>query len=185
MLGNSRANKKDRKSEIVSRWYKEYFNMLLKNSYNIVKDDELAEDMVHNTFVKVINNFQKINNLSDNARAAYIIGINKNVCLDYLRKQIVEMDHIEELYSDKLTSDENFIGIDSFSNVEILMDLEKNLGKLEERDRNLILGKYVWNMCDEEIGELVNIKPQNVHTYLSRAIKKLMRIDREEVQTDE
>ena len=40
--------------------YKNYKNIMLNRAYEIVKERQLAEDAVHNAFLKIINNLPKI-----------------------------------------------------------------------------------------------------------------------------
>lgn len=185
MLGKKKAMKKNRKSQIVSQWYSDYSRLLINNSLEILDDLELSKDMLQSTFERVIRNFDTINNLSENARAVYLVAINKSVCCDYLRKQKLETVSIEALDTDILASEMDANGINHFSNVEFLMDLERNLSKLKERDKNLILGKYVWNLSEEDLGKLVGLKTSSVHSALARAIKRLSKMSREEVQNSD
>ncbi len=176
------AMKYNKKSEIVGQWYKDYSRLLLKNSYKLVKDYELSKDMVNSTFERIIKKFDTINNLTESARVVYLVQTNKSVCIDYLRKQKIVTVSFDELELDSLAED---IGMNEISNVEFVVDLEKSLSKLKERDRNLILGKYVWNMTEEELGKLVHIGTRSVHSAVNRAINRLKIVARKEVQIDE
>lgn len=184
MIGKNKADKNNRKQQIVSQWYEEHYNLLIARANKLVQDEELAKDMVHNTFVRVINNFDTIIQLSDKARAVYIMEANRSVCLDYLRKHRKELVMMEKLDAD--IWDRNVVsGRNSYSYVELLVDLERSLSKLKERDRVLILGRYVFQLPEQELAKLVNLKPRSVHSALARAVERLTRITGEEVQKDE
>lgn len=184
MLGRNKANRNSRKEEIVSQWYEDYYNLLEARANKMVGDIELAKDMVHNTFVKVIRNFDTIIQLSDKARAVYIMEANRSVCLDYLRKHKIELAFIKKVDAD-IWDRNNDSGINSYSYVEFVVDLERSLSKLKERDRILIVGKFVFDLPDKELAKLVNLKPGSVHSAVSRAVERLKRITGEEVHNNE
>lgn len=174
MLGRNKAKNNEAKEQIVSQWYREYSRLLLKKSYEILGDYHMAKDMVQETFIKIIKNFEKVNNLSEAARSVYFVSINKTVCLDYIRKYKTEEYYTKKLSEDKYVSNMNPIAIDIYANSELLVDLERGLAQLQERDVILIIAKYVWSMSEKEIAELLGIKPQNVHSYVKRATDRLI-----------
>ena len=53
----------DEKS-IISDWYKKYNRIMRKKAYDIIGDYHTANDMVNEAFIKIIQNFEKINKLS-------------------------------------------------------------------------------------------------------------------------
>ena len=53
----------DEKS-ILSDWYKKYNRIMRKKAYDIIGDYHTANDMVNEAFIKIIQNFEKINKLS-------------------------------------------------------------------------------------------------------------------------
>lgn len=180
MLDRNKA-KEETKEQIVSQWYREYSRILLKKSYEMLEDYHMAKDMVQETFIRIIRNYEKIKNLSDAARSVYFVSVNRTVCLDYIKKYKKEDYYTRKLSEDKFISNINPVAIDIYANSEFLVDLERGLAQLQERDVILIIAKYVWSMREKEIAELLGIKPQNVHSYVKRAIDRLIRTMSKEV----
>ena len=53
--------------------YKNFKNIMLNKAYEIVKERQLAEDAVHNAFLKIINNLPKIYDADSNETKWYVI----------------------------------------------------------------------------------------------------------------
>ena len=60
-----------------------YGNDLLRISYLYLKDIQLAEDAVQDTFIKVFHSYHKLENL--NKEKAWILSITINICKNYFR----------------------------------------------------------------------------------------------------
>jgi RNA polymerase sigma-70 factor (ECF subfamily) len=75
--GNSMAEE-----YIIRRYYKKVFGYIL----NLVKDRELAEDILHDTFVKVIKKIRDGNYEEKGIFNRWLVRIAHNLCLDNLRR---------------------------------------------------------------------------------------------------
>ena len=49
--------KKVNKKKVIKEWYGLYFNLLAKTAYDVIKDYDLAADIVQETFISVIEYF--------------------------------------------------------------------------------------------------------------------------------
>ena len=56
-------------------------------AFSILKDSNEAESMVHDTFLALIENLDKIDEIECNRTWNYIVTILKNKCFNYLKKQ--------------------------------------------------------------------------------------------------
>lgn len=52
------------KKSILSDWYKKYNRIMRKKACYIIGDYHTANDMVNEAFIKIIQNFEKINKLN-------------------------------------------------------------------------------------------------------------------------
>ena len=50
------------------------------------------------------------------------------------------------------------------------------MDKLSQKDAELIVYKYLWNMSEKEISEMFHIKQEQVHVYVGRAKKAVFSI---------
>jgi DNA-directed RNA polymerase specialized sigma subunit, sigma24 homolog len=70
--------------------FEEIYNTYKKQMYytanNILKDSHLAEDAVHNAFLRIINNLEKIQDINSHKTKGLIVIIVKNASIDIYRK---------------------------------------------------------------------------------------------------
>lgn len=62
--------------------YEKYRHLMLKVAYDVLRDNYLAEDAVHEAFIKVAKNMEKIGETK-----RYLITITKNSTIDIYRKR--------------------------------------------------------------------------------------------------
>ena len=58
----------------------------------------------------------------------------------------------------------------------------RNIDKLSDRDKNIILYKYAYNMSHKKIGFELGIDEKNVNMYVKRAKEKLKKVLQEEAK---
>lgn len=143
------------KKSILSDWYKKYNRIMRKKAYYIIGDYHTANDMVNEAFIKIIQNFEKINKLNCHARSYYFVITIRSVCIDYLRKNKIKSKYLD--------------------------DLSNALLKMSERDKELLTYRYTMEMSSKEISKITGIKESNVNSYIRRAREKLLKIFNGEV----
>jgi RNA polymerase sigma-70 factor, ECF subfamily len=74
----------EEKKEIFLTLYDRYKNMVLKCCYHYLGDYELANDLFHDIFVKILQKAQAIKNPA--LFKSWLMTIARNSCVDYLRK---------------------------------------------------------------------------------------------------
>lgn len=170
-------NEDDRK--LLTEWYLEFNKIMRKKAYDIIKDYDLANDMVNEAFIKIIKNIEKIKELNCHGRAVYFVSTIRSVSIDYLRKKKIELQHVELFEGDDALKNSTGVSskeYDSYEQKEFLVDMDKAFSMLPERDRYLLIYRYAWDMSSKEIAELLNIKENNVNSYVKRAKSKLIKI---------
>lgn len=75
------------KQRFCALYHKFYFKMMQVASRYFPGDQKNAEDAVHESFLKIIENFSKISEISCEELEPYIVTIVKNTSIDMLRKQ--------------------------------------------------------------------------------------------------
>ena len=144
--------------------YNTYKKQMYYTANNILKDSHLAEDAVHNAFLRIINNLEKIEDINSHKTKGLIVIIVKNVSIDIYRKNKKERDNT--IFIDDLDEiNKNDIG-----------DLEIAISKLPENYKQVFLLKFSHELTDNEISEILDIKPDNVRKRISRGREKLKNI---------
>lgn len=79
-----RESSGEEKQQILLLLYDRYKLLVLKVCYNYLADYEMAGDLMHDIFVKVIENAANIKNPA--IFKSWLMTITRNLCVDYLRK---------------------------------------------------------------------------------------------------
>ena len=155
--------------------YEQYKFMMLHYALSITKDQQLAEDAVHNAFEAIIKHKDKIFSLSGKSLRNQIIIITKHKCIDLLRKRnnLAEnqIDDIEYLLKSNETPLEEQIILN-----ETYAALRKCLAKLDITSQLILEMKYILGMTYQEIGIELNMTPKYVDTKIMRAKAKVRKL---------
>ena len=150
--------------------YNTYKKQMYYTANNILKESHLAEDAVHNAFLRIINNLEKIEDINSHKTKGLIVIIVKNVSIDIYRKNKKERDNT--IFIDDL---DQIHGYDEINKNE-LGDLEIAISKLPESYKQVFLLKFSHELTDNEISKILDIKPDNVRKRISRGKEKLKNI---------
>ncbi len=166
--------KQDNRTKI-ERLYYAYRDIMYTVAYNILKDRYLAEDAVHESFIRVINNLHKINENDCHKTKSFLIIICRHVSYDiYNRNKNIELNPVEEFGNTYIdTSDQP---IDLLINEDSLRDLIDTIKKMKPIYSDVILLRYSHDLSIDEIANFLNIKTNTVRKRLERAKKMLINI---------
>jgi RNA polymerase sigma-70 factor (ECF subfamily) len=125
-------------NELISKYHPNVYKFLIKLSYN----EDTAEDLTQETFIKVIRNIEKFDVHGSAKFSTYIITIAKNLYIDYLRK--------EKRFLYETLPDENYISENAEKSIEETVadklyseEIIKGMEKLTEEQRMAIWMKYI------------------------------------------
>lgn len=148
--------------------YEQVKSTCLHVAIKITKNQAMAEDAVHNAFLAVIKHKDEIFNLPCGKRKSKIVIITKNKAIDLLRAQ----NKYSYVSTDEM-SDEIFIDDFDISkcieNQEAVENLLNHIASLPEIYKSVFELRYVHEMNNIEIAELLDITPKAVSTRISRA----------------
>lgn len=134
---------------------------MLSVAIGVVKNRQLAEDVVQDSFVKIIQNINRYK-LNSNSYA-WICKIVKNTALNKLKSENIRTgENIDEFYS---LSDNNV----NESNIENTLTAEKIMSALNIKQRKMIYYKYYMDMTVREISKKMNIPKSTVFTEIKNA----------------
>lgn len=151
-------------TNIVKHYEQKVFTTIIR----IVKNHATAEDIVQDSFIKVFYSLHKYKNTGSFNAWLYRIVVNN--CFDYLRKNKLQMIHIDSEV------------INSHYPEKILLlherneQLEQLLQQLDEIEYMVILLKYVNELSYDEISEVLQISLNDVRNKLHRSKRKLRSI---------
>lgn len=163
--------------------YNKYSFYAYNVAYDILHDKGLAQDAVHEAFINIIKNIDKIGDVDCNKTEAFIVIIVRNVSINIFNKRKKRSDLSFEEIEGQLSGsgpsvEEIVINNDTFFRAAY------HLKNLKPSFTDILLLKYYYQYNDEEIANLLSITPQNVRVRLFRARKSLLTLlskDKEEV----
>lgn len=131
---------------------------------SILSDAYLAEDAVHNAFIGIAKNINKVVDVESSKTLSYVITASKNAALDIIRKNkgLPETD-IDELYhvSDKESSS-------FYETIETEDYIVKVLAAMPTVYRDVLYLLIVEQMSEKEVAELLGRKPGTIHQQVRR-----------------
>lgn len=146
--------------------YNLYSNSMLLVAKKILGQDHgSAEDAVQNAWMRVVENFSKIQAIPRKKRGAYLVIIVKNEAISILRKRKKELP-----LNEAMTGEETIIENSSQSILEIIH-------KMPQVYRAVLEMRFIEECSTREIANRLNLKESTVNTRIHRGrlllIKKL------------
>lgn len=140
--------------EIYARHYPE----LLRYAASVCRDEQLAQDIAQEVFMRALQNADTFEDLSPSQRRAWLFRALKNYMMDCFRRSKLENEYCQMLPEEEGRSDP---GIERVENSLLL-------ASLSEQDRALFHLRYEQGCNASEIAELLGIPPGTVRARLSR-----------------
>lgn len=142
--------------------YELFFEKVYKTTFYILKNEELAKDATHDTFIKVFKNLGKIN--KHTSMNAWITTIATRTAIDIYNKNKRQSAYTFEEENYVLNSDE--------FNYE-KEELENYLANLPPEHKQVLVLKYMDDLTEKEIANLLSIKLGTVKSRIFRAKQKI------------
>ena len=151
---------------------------------SIVKSDEEAMDIIHDSYICV---FQKLDNIKNAAGfKSYLRTTVANRCKNYLRKKkpLYLSDMTEDGTELKLEDTDGVIPGELVGNEDVIECVRRVVESLPEEQRMCVILRYYDEMSLQEIADTLEISLGTVKSRLSRASKK-MRDEIERLEKEE
>jgi RNA polymerase sigma-70 factor, ECF subfamily len=145
--------------------YKEYQKKIYRYTYNYTKNPEEQKDLMQDIFYNIffsLNNFKNKSSLN-----TYIYAIARNVCLNYIKKNINDRKIHENLvknYEEK-TAESAYETYEMSENMKYFFEV---LEKLPEDQKDVFYLSEIENLKYEEIAKILNIPVGTVKSRLNR-----------------
>ena len=160
--------------------FHDYYVMLSIIAKSFVKNNELAEELVNDVFVKIWERREFF--LINTSLRAYLAKSVQNRCINYLRQNRKKTNLREPLtenmnYEMLRWSDD--YPLDKLMEKELADDIEKSVAKLPERCRQIFLLSRDKGLQYDQIAENLNISVNTVKAQMKIALSKLREYLRE------
>lgn len=134
----------------------------------IVKNEDLANDIFQDTFIKVMTSLRKKKYEERGSLISWIIRISHNLIIDHYRKEkrlptVSNEDSEYDLFNDAVFSDKNIEEVIVKNQIE--KDIRKLLDTLPFEQKQVVLLRLFGDLSFKEISELTNV---SINTALGR-----------------
>ena len=162
--------------------YKEYEHLMHWAAYEILKDNYLAEDIVHDVFEKVARNITHIGEPISAKTKRYLYVATRNLAIDYVRKQHTS-NHIElvPLDSVEIADEQELPPFQKPKDGSVVIEAVKRLPEIYS---TLFMLKYIDDMENWEIAQALGLKEGTIRQRLARG-KVLLRKELEKLWKEE
>ena len=137
----------------IYSWYEQYKNGLFRYALSITKDPFLAEDVLHDTFVKLLSGGIRC---TSGKEQAWLYRIARNLCYDQLRKTKREQAYVE-----------------SPAQLDNRYEYIELISSLSPTEQEIITLKIVGGLSHKEIGSVLGITASAAQKRYERAISTL------------
>lgn len=149
--------------------YFQYRNLMMYTALQVLNNRSDAEDAVNTAFLRIAENFKKIDREICPKTANLFVMIVRNAAIDMYRKN-------RRMPSDELTED---IPDQVFENFEI-SDLRETMRRLKDTDRDILVLTYIHGYSAGNISKMLGCSEDAVYMRLRRARKRLKELLEEE-----
>jgi RNA polymerase sigma-70 factor (ECF subfamily) len=153
---------KEEKSKVEQLYY-EYRSVMKERANLILHNEHLAEEAVHEAFVRIINNLHKIDDIYCHKTKAFVVVIVENVSLSIYKKEKkaehIDFCEVEELIPYKKGDLENITATYAYSVIKEMPKIYKDV----------LMLKVHYDYTDKEIAKILSISHSTVRKRLQRA----------------
>lgn len=134
---------------------KRYQRFVFRQAYGYLGDTESAKDAAQDIFIKAYEGLPYL----EKARIfkSWLYRIGRNHCLNLVHRREIEENH-------KIITDES-----SIPNFDLKLILRKEIGRLNEKEREILILRYFLDLKYEEIAEILHIPLSSVKARIYRA----------------
>ncbi|MDO5410653.1 MAG: RNA polymerase sigma factor [Lachnospiraceae bacterium] len=157
--------------EKFSELYETYFHSLWYVALGYLKDTQLAEDMVQETFIKVSEHLTDIQDVHSKMTKYFLITITRNKCIDYMRKKNRTPETLME--SQEYPPESDNLPLEHVIHQETLDELTCMINSLEDSYRIPLKLRYIQGLSNLEIADTTGLSVNLVAVRINRAKKML------------
>lgn len=157
--------------ELFSLVYEQFYNKMMRVARQILPSRTLAEDAVHDAFLKIIQHFDDLKAVPEERRIYWIVAVTKNAALDLLRKERRDLPMDEEMRTQAPAAPAEEGGFRTL--VEIIR-------QMPETYRSVLELRFLTEWSHAEIARELHITEGAVKTRVARGRQLLIEAMRKE-----
>jgi RNA polymerase sigma-70 factor (ECF subfamily) len=173
----AQEGREDAYRELIKRYERPVYSLI----YRMVRDNETAEDLAQETFIKVLNNIDRYR--PEFKFSSWLFKIANNITIDHLRRRQLDTISIEgapdAVTGERIRATAITVAsggespLEELESKEIGASIEQAIAKLRPEYRACIILRHVEDYSYDEIAEIVKLPLGTVKTYIHRARQEL------------
>ena len=171
MFLNFSALQTEEERSKLSQLFEEYVDLMIYVAKGIVKDHALAEDVVQDSFEKIILNLDKIDEIGCHKTKGFIVTIVRNTAYNLLKKKNRTDTNIDE--ENEPVIDFEQLSLDKIVSTESYEALVNAIDSLSDNLKSVAMLHFVHEYDYAGIAEILKINNDTVRQRISRARKIL------------
>lgn len=173
----------DADRRFMTMLYQKYNRLIYHEIFQIVSDTWVAEDLMQDVFIKLIERVEELRCKDRNRLINYIISVAKNSARNYLRDS---SRYVEVSFDEQSDLDDPLCGRDT---IEMRLTLESDLDrltriwpKLDVRSRYLLDNYYILKKSAPELASDLGMKSSSIRMALTRARRTAYQLLEQELE---
>ena len=156
----------------LEQMYMLYENKMYALAYSILKNEAQAEDIVHDSFVKLTDYLDKIKHVDDNQTKALVLKIVKTTAINKYHKNQHEVWLYDFNDKDDIADPQDIIDkkLTEINNSDILSNAAKDMPDIY---KEIIRLKCYMELSTREIADITGVDPATIRKRYERAKKYL------------
>ncbi len=157
--------------------YEQYRHFMWYVANQKLQDAYLAEDAVQEAFLALARHLDQIEDVHSPRTKKFLATIVRSKAVDILRRSKPE-EELDEYLTNQQTGEDI---LEQYLTREYYNQLISCILELDDSYRVVFEYKYIYQMGDAQIGDILGISAKNVNVRYFRARKKLQKMIQEEV----
>lgn len=154
--------------------YLEYYRDMYVTAYSILKDHQIAEDIIQDAIIRLSNNLSRVSDIKCKKTRSYLVIIVRNLAYNFYNKRkkivLLEDDQLKNIVDNEILIEEHLLKDEQNS------EIVKCLKKLTPSYADILTLRFYYDLSIVEISETLDITTNNVSVKINRAIKTLKNI---------
>ena len=167
----------DKEKTTLELIYEKHRNRMYMAAYRIVNNPTVAEDVLHDTFVALSKNTEKLKNVDSLYTASYVTKAARNHALNTIKK--AQQSNIVSIEEIDIVSDESVL--DALCTEENVNIIVSSILALDEKYRDVLSLYYFNELTVSEIAVSLGRKESTVKQQLARGRRRLIDTIKKEV----
>ncbi|MFI3141772.1 MAG: sigma-70 family RNA polymerase sigma factor [Clostridia bacterium] len=163
----------DEEKQKITTLYELYCNLMLKVAFSVVRDYDLSNDIVQDSFYKIIKVIDNIDDVYSKRARNLVVIIVKNTAINELGRRnraiMLDFDEVSDLKDDHVEPDDEVI------NSFVLDQIPKKIKQLPPKYRDVLQLKFDCEFSNVQIAEVLGISQELCRKRLQRGRQLLLK----------